>query len=103
METAERIRVEVVYALAERQESRVVTVPPETAVQSVIEASGILDRFPDIDLRRNRVGIFGRVVTLETQVHEGDRVEIYRPLRADPKDIRRRLAREGKAMGRGPE
>lgn len=60
-----------------------------------IEASGIMQRFPEIDLDRQPVGVFGRHRRLEDPLRDGDRVEIYRPLIADPKEMRRRRARGG--------
>jgi putative ubiquitin-RnfH superfamily antitoxin RatB of RatAB toxin-antitoxin module len=73
---------------------------PLTAKQA-IEASGILQRFPEIDLKTNKIGIFGKVAKLDAVLTEGDRVEIYRPLIADPKEARKKRAAEGKAMRKG--
>ncbi|MGH8474452.1 MAG: RnfH family protein [Methylococcales bacterium] len=86
------MRVEVVYARAERQALLEVQVEAGSSVQCAIQSSGILDLFPEIDLARNRVGIFGVVCALEQKVQSGDRVEIYRPLIQDPKEARRRRA-----------
>ena len=85
-------RVEVAYATPVRQEIIEVSVPPGTTVEQVIHASGMLARFPEIDLTRQRVGIFGETARLQDAVHNGDRVEIYRPLVADPKEVRRKRA-----------
>jgi putative ubiquitin-RnfH superfamily antitoxin RatB of RatAB toxin-antitoxin module len=73
---------------------------PLTAKQA-IEVSGILERFPEIDLKTNKIGIFGKVAKLDTLLTEGDRVEIYRPLIADPKEARKKRAAEGKVMRKG--
>jgi putative ubiquitin-RnfH superfamily antitoxin RatB of RatAB toxin-antitoxin module len=73
---------------------------PLTAKQA-IEASGILQRFPEIDLNINKIGIFGKAAKLDALLTEGDRVEIYRPLIADPKEARKKRAAEGKAMRKG--
>ena len=70
-------------------------------VREAIERSGILKRFPEIDLEINKVGIFGRLVTLEQALDTGDRVEIYLPLIADPKAQRKKRAAEGKVMRKG--
>jgi putative ubiquitin-RnfH superfamily antitoxin RatB of RatAB toxin-antitoxin module len=78
----------------------VVSVEPLTARQA-IEASGILQRFPEIDLKTNKIGIFGKAAKLDAVLTEGDRVEIYRPLIADPKEARKKRAAEGKAMRKG--
>jgi putative ubiquitin-RnfH superfamily antitoxin RatB of RatAB toxin-antitoxin module len=81
--------VEVVYATPTRQEIIEVSVRPGKTVEQVIRASNLLTRFPEIDLTRQRVGIFGVIAHLQDAVHDGDRVEIYRPLVADPKEARR--------------
>ncbi len=99
METAKKIRVEVAYAESERQYLLELTVPSGSDVNHVLNQSGIVERHR-LDLDVNSVGIFGRVVQLEQLVAEGDRVEVYRPLTADPKEIRRELAAQGKTKGR---
>lgn len=86
------IRVEVVYALPERQYLHQVTLPAGSTLRQAIEQSGILAQRRDIDLNQNKVGIFGRAALLEDVVNEGDRVEIYRPLLVDPKELRRQRA-----------
>ena len=78
-------RVEVAYATPARQEVIEVSVRPGATLEQVIRASGLLARFPEIDLTRQRVGIFGEIARLQDAVHDGDRVEIYRPLVADPR------------------
>jgi uncharacterized protein len=92
----ERIRVEVAYALRERQALIALDLDRSSTVEQAIRRSGILKAFPEIDMARSPVGIFGRPTSLETQVRDGDRVEIYRPLIADPKDARRERARRTK-------
>lgn len=87
-----RLRIEIVYALREEQVLLTLEVEEGTTVREAIERSGIVTRFPEINVGRARVGIFGRPARLDTQVKEGDRVEIYRPLIADPKDARRERA-----------
>ena len=91
-------RVQVAYATPARQEVVEVTVAAGATIEDAIRDSGILARFPEIDLSRSRVGIYGEPARLQDPVQDGDRVEIYRPLQADPKDIRR--ARAGKSAGR---
>lgn len=86
------IRVEVAYALSELQVVLSIDLGAGSTVKTAIEFSGILEQFPEIDLTRNRVGIFGSVCGLDQQLNPGDRVEIYRPLRQDPKEARRRRA-----------
>ncbi|PSJ46150.1 RnfH family protein [Zobellella endophytica] len=94
------IRVEVVYALPQQQTVLSLRVTPEQTVRQIIEQSGVLQQYPEIDLDSNMVGVFGRQVKLEQSVHDGDRIEIYRPLLADPKEIRRRRAEQAKEEGR---
>ena len=84
------IRVEVAYALKDEQLLMVLEVEEGTTVRQAIERSGILGRVPGIDLDPERVGVFGKLSRLDTALRDGDRVEIYRPLVADPKEARRR-------------
>ncbi|MHB9022050.1 MAG: RnfH family protein [Halothiobacillus sp.] len=84
--------VEVAYALPDQQVILPVLVPADATVESAIKASGVLDRFADIDLSRQKVGIFSRLVTLNQRLQPRDRIEIYRPLQADPKTARRERA-----------
>ena len=86
------ISVEVVYALPEKQYQRVVTLEEGSTVEQAIVASGLLELRRDIDLSRNKVGVFSRPVKLGDTLQEGDRVVIYRPLIADPKELRRQRA-----------
>lgn len=88
------IVVEVVYALPNEQVLLAIEVAPNTTAREAVERSGIRRRFPAIDPERDRIGIFGRPVQWDTVLKEGDRVEIYRPLIADPKEARRRRARK---------
>jgi hypothetical protein len=94
------IAVEVVYATPEVQAIESVRVPKGATVAHAITASGLLTRFTEIDLVRQAVGIHGRRVRLTDAVTNGDRVEIYRPLRTDPKEMRRERAQ---ARRRGSE
>jgi len=83
------IAVEVVYALPEKQYLYTVNVEEGSTVEEAIKASGLLELRSDIDLAKNKVGIFSRPVKLGDEVQSGDRIEIYRPLLADPKELRR--------------
>lgn len=87
-----KIRVEVVYALQEREDAVSVVLPAPSSLGEAIVASGMLQRHPEIDLGRQKCGVFGKRLPLEHRLAEGDRVEIYRPLAADPKEARRRRA-----------
>lgn len=84
--------MEVVYALPERQALIALEVEEGTTALRAIERSDILRQFPEADPRRHGVGIFGKRVPADTQLRDGDRVEIYRPLIADPKAMRRERA-----------
>ncbi|UYU31102.1 RnfH family protein [Siccibacter colletis] len=86
------IAVEVVYALPEKQYLRKVTLSEGATLEDAIVASGLLELRPDIDLKKNKVGIYSRAAKLRDTVQDGDRVEIYRPLIADPKELRRQRA-----------
>lgn len=96
-----QITVEVAFALPEEQALEQFTVPADSTVETAIHRSGLLERFPEIDLTENKVGIFGKATGLDAPLRDGDRVEIYRPLIADPKEARKRRAAEGKAMRKG--
>ena len=86
------ISVEVVYALPDKQYLRSVKLEDGATVEQAIKASGLLSLRKDIDLSSNKIGIFSRPVKLGDAVQDGDRVEIYRPLIADPKELRRQRA-----------
>jgi uncharacterized protein len=101
MARAEQITVEVAYALPRRQLILDLQVDEGTTAEQAIHASGILERFPGIDLQHNKVGIFGKPCRLTDTLRNGDRVEIYRPLIADPKEIRKQRAARGKEMKKG--
>ena len=76
-------------------------VPQGTNVQQAIEKSNILRLFSEIDLTQNKVGIFSKICMLTTLLREGDRIEIYRSLIADPKKIRQQRAQQGKVLKKG--
>lgn len=101
MATIELLAIEVVYALPAQQTLLTVKLPPGSTVAQAIEQSGVLARHPELDLSLHKVGIFAKVTALDTVLRDHDRVEIYRPLLADPKEVRRRRAAEGKAMRKG--
>lgn len=98
MANAEKIKVEVAYAMPQKQVILGLEVELDATLEQVIHASGILQQFPEIDLGLNRVGVFGKLGKLTDTLHAGDRVEIYRPLIADPKVVRRERAAQGKQM-----
>ncbi len=100
-ERIEKIEVEVAYALPHEQLILKTMVNKGDTVADAIKHSGILVHFPEIDMAVNKVGIFGKITRATTVLREGDRVEIYRPLIADPKEVRRQRAAEGKRMKKG--
>ena len=91
---ANKINIQITYVFLEHYYLKTFSVDEGTMVQTAIVQSGILQQFNDIDLRTNKIGIFSRPVKLNDQLKEGDRIEIYRPLLADPKEIRRKRAEE---------
>ena len=90
------IHVEVVYALPNEQRVFTLSIDKNLTVEEIIAHSGILEVYPEIDLARNKVGVFSRNVKLNANVRDKDRIEIYRPLLADPKEIRRKRAEQAK-------
>lgn len=97
----ESFHVEVAYATPDEQRVVTVTCSPETTIRQAIERSGLMGRCPEIDLAQNKVGIYGKLAKLDALLRPRDRVEIYRPLIADPKEIRRQRAEQGKPMKKG--
>lgn len=91
------IKIEVVYAESEQQFLQSLSVTQDCTVADAIQQSGLLEQFPQIDLSTNKIGIFSRLVTLQSTVQDGDRIEIYRPLLIDPKQSRRIRAQKQKA------
>jgi putative ubiquitin-RnfH superfamily antitoxin RatB of RatAB toxin-antitoxin module len=91
------MRIAVVYANPKRQFWTTVDVPEGSKVQDAIDRSSVLRQFPEIDLATQKVGVFSKVVGLDSPLEDGDRIEIYRPLTADPKTIQARAKAKGKA------
>ena len=98
---ADTIHVEVVYARPERQEVASISMPAGSTVGQAIEASGLRAKYPEIDPAKNKLGIYAKLAKVDTALRDRDRVEIYRPLIADPKEVRKQRAAEGKVMKRG--
>lgn len=96
MASVSEISVEVAYATPARQVVKALTLPVGSSVEVAIRASGLLEEFPEIDLSVNRTGIFGEFASLDQGLEQGERVEIYRALLADPKETRRRRAQAKK-------
>jgi putative ubiquitin-RnfH superfamily antitoxin RatB of RatAB toxin-antitoxin module len=93
---SEQIRVEIVYALPMNQTALTIKVNIGSTIEEAIRESGILARHPDISLDTNKVGLYGHTVALNSQLDRSTRIEIYRPLIADPKEIRRQRAEKAK-------
>lgn len=83
------ISIEVVFAMVDHQKVIQIKLPVGATVQDAIHKSGILKEFPEIDLTVNKVGVYAKACKLDTVLHDHDRVEIYRPLLADPKETLR--------------
>ena len=98
---AEMLKVEVCYALPDKQVLVPLVLAEGATLQQALEASGLLEKHPEIDLRKNKFGIFAKLSRLDTALRDRDRVEIYRPLIADPREVRKQRAAEGKVMKKG--
>ena len=96
--TSQHIMVEVAYALPNQQLIIPISIPPEANVEAAIRASGILEKFPEIDLNTNQIGIFSKLSKLDSPLRNLDRIEIYRSLIADPKEARKQRAADGKGI-----
>jgi hypothetical protein len=92
MDERAMFRVQVCYAKPDQQIVQELRVPAGTALHAAITQSGILQRVPEITLETCKVGIYGKLKALDTVLHDHDRIEIYRPLVADPKEARRKRA-----------
>lgn len=97
----DKINIEVAYALPEEQILLMVEVPEGTDIKGVVMRSGILELHPELDIEILELGIFGKLAKMNQIVRDKDRIEIYRPLIADPKEVRRRKAAEGKKLKKG--
>ena len=100
LNTNQDINIEVVYGTPEKQLILNVSITPDTNVEQAIAASNMSQHFPEIDLTENKVGIWNRTCKLTDTLKEGDRIEIYRPLIADPKEVRRLRDEQAKEEGR---
>lgn len=98
---SDKIHVQVAYALPERQDIVTMELAAGATAQQAVEASGLLQKYPDIDLAKNKLGVFSKLVKADQVLRDRDRVEIYRALIADPKEVRRQRAAEGKVLKKG--
>lgn len=97
MASTEKVFIEVTYALPEEQLLISLDVEQGTTAEQAVMLSGVLEKFPEIDLTKNKLGVFGKAVKLDEVLRDKDRVEIYRPLIADPKESRRKRAEKKEA------
>ena len=100
-EPSDLLRIEVVYATPAQQDIVKLSLPSGSTVMQAIEASGVLRKHAEIDLEVNKLGIFSKLIKADAVLRDRDRIEIYRLLIADPKEIRRARAVQGKAMKKG--
>ena len=100
MAVTSTIEIEVVFGLPVRQKIVSLTIDAQSTVGDAIRASDIADDFPQHDIGSCKVGIWGRPVQADQSLQAGDRIEIYRPLQIDPREVRRQLAEHGGFMGR---
>ncbi len=84
------MQIGVAYAEPDQQVWIKLEIPQGSTLLEAVHRSGILNRFPQLDLKRQKVGIFSKLVKLDTPLREGDRVEIYRPITVDPAKVKRR-------------
>lgn len=97
MDSTEKILIEVAYALPDQQLLISLDVDLGTTAEQAVKLSGLLEKFPDIDFTKNKLGIFGKTTKVDEVLRDKDRVEIYRPLIADPKESRRKRAEKKEA------
>jgi putative ubiquitin-RnfH superfamily antitoxin RatB of RatAB toxin-antitoxin module len=96
-----RIDVEVVYALPHEQRIFIASGEPGMTLDDAVKQSRILEHYPELDWASMDAGVFGKQMPKDSLLNPGDRVELYRPLIADPKEMRKKRAAEGKVMRRG--
>jgi len=95
------INVEVAFAIPDEQVIIPISIAEGTNVEEAIIQSGIKERFPQINLEKDKIGIFSKICKKDAKLRDKDRIEIYRPLIADPKEMRKLRAAQGKAMRKG--
>ena len=98
---AEQVTVELIYPLPHEQILFAFVVDEGATIREGILASGVLDKYPELDIEAMKVGIFGKLAPMTTKLRAKDRIEIYRPLIADPKEVRKQRAAAGKRMKKG--
>lgn len=99
MDKRNMLNIEIAYLTAQQQLVVSLQVTESCTVEEAIQQSGILVQFPEIDLSQNKVGIFSKIVSLNTALQSGDRIEIYQPLLIDPKQARKQRAKRKSTIG----
>ena len=99
----EQISVELVFATPQKQLLLVLEVDHGETVADVISHAAIGEQFPDMQISELAVGVWGKKVSRDYVVRDGDRIEVYRPLQIDPREARRKLAEVGRTMGSPPD
>lgn len=100
MANGELLRIRVIYALPDHQATVDLQLPPGTSLTEAVTRSGLLQKFPEAAARPLNCAIFGRAVPLTYELHDGDRIEILRPLLIDPKQSRREAAERSRAQSK---
>jgi len=95
------INIEVAFAIPDEQVIIPISIAEGANVEEAIIQSGIMERFPQINLEKDKIGIFSKICKKDAKLRDKDRIEIYRPLIADPKEMRKLRAAQGKAMRKG--
>jgi len=98
---SESITIEVVYPLPQKQEIFTVSLPAGSTLFEAVKASGVMKKYPAIDLAKNKLGVYAKLAKPDAPLRDRDRVEIYSPLIADPKEVRKQRAAQGKVMKKG--
>ena len=97
---AETVNIQVIYALPDRQDLKCLALPAGSTLLQALEASGLLAQY-GLDVSACKFGIYSKQAKPETILRDRDRVEVYRPLIADPKEVRKARAAQGKTMKKG--
>ncbi len=101
MDKKKTINIEVAYALPDEQIIIPLQANDGITLEEALHLSEVIKKYPEIDVEKNKFGIFGKLAKLDAVLRDGDRVEVYRPLIADPKAVRKKRAAEGKVMKKG--
>ena len=98
---SESITIDVVYPLPQKQEIFTVSLPAGSTLFEAVEASGVMKKYPEIDLAKDKPGVYAKLAKPDAPLRDRDRIEIYHHLIADPKEVRKQRAAQGKVMKKG--